>query len=241
VAVIQLIGQGAFIVASLVLGVRLLLLWRRTKELPELTLGLSFMFGGGLGYVAWFVLGAATEQGADPATLHAIILTGLALTCVGAICNGLGIARIFRAEARWPLAMVASIAAVMAAGWVDYLLLGQGLGRMSFWVAMLAAAPIYVWGGIEAMVLAIALHKRAKLGLADPVIVNRLGQWSLAGWATVLMIGISFVARLAYGPVPVPWPAVLNALLGVVAAAAIWLGFFPPRALRERLVRAYAE
>lgn len=47
---IAAIGGLSFIVASLVTGARLLLVARRTRELPELTLGFGLFLMGGLGY-----------------------------------------------------------------------------------------------------------------------------------------------------------------------------------------------
>ncbi|MGH0032934.1 MAG: hypothetical protein ACQGVC_24340 [Myxococcota bacterium] len=239
-AILQLFGQGTFIVASLVLGTRLLLLWRRTKEVPELTIGLAFLVGGGIGYLAWFAMAIAAMKGAGPGTLHAITSAGLGLSCVGALFNGVGVARIFRPGTRWPVAFLLAIGAVMAGGWGVHL--GkEALGSSSFWVAMLACAPVYAWAGIEAYGLARTLGKRARIGLADPVVVNRLNQWSASSAAVVLMIAVSFVSRLLYGPLLPPWVSFANAVLGLVAATTIWLGFFPPRALVRRLTEAYAS
>ena len=44
------IGGVSFILASLVIGLRLLLLARRTRELPEFVIGLALFLMGGLGY-----------------------------------------------------------------------------------------------------------------------------------------------------------------------------------------------
>jgi hypothetical protein len=236
---LQLIGQGAFIVASIALGTKLLLLWRRTGEVPELTLGLSFVVGGGLGYLAWFALAVVGAQGGGIAAFHSVALFGLACTCAGAICNGIGVARIYRADARWPLIGVGAIAIGMTLAWLDYWNVPIGTTTNSFWVAILLATPIYAWGAYEAIALASTLHKRAKLGMADPVVVNRLAWWGGAAITTVAMFAVSFGSRMTHGPMPPAWVAVVNALLGLVAALGIWLAFFPPRRLRERLMRAY--
>ncbi|MBW2400540.1 MAG: hypothetical protein JRG80_14860, partial [Deltaproteobacteria bacterium] len=44
------IGGGSFILASLVIGVRVLMLARRTRELPEIAMGLGLVLMGGLSY-----------------------------------------------------------------------------------------------------------------------------------------------------------------------------------------------
>jgi hypothetical protein len=238
---LQLVGQGAFVAASFLLGWKLLRLWRRTGEAAELGIGLSFLLGGGLGYLAWFALALAAGSGASLEALRAITLGGLACTCLGALANGVGIRRIFRPEADWPLPGLAAIALWMAGGFVYALMSPSERSSISFWCTLLAILPIYGWAAAEAFVLARALHRRARLGLADPVVVNRIAQWGVSGLVVVLMTGLSFASRLVHGPVLPPWVSALNAGLGMLAAAAIWLGFFPPRALRERLARAYAS
>ena len=45
-----LVGFGAFLAVSAVVGFRLLLLARRTRRLPELAIGLNFVFAGLVGY-----------------------------------------------------------------------------------------------------------------------------------------------------------------------------------------------
>jgi len=55
----------ASMAVSLVLGVRLLRLWGRTSELPELVIGASFLMACVLGYLAT-VLGNPGVPGVDP-------------------------------------------------------------------------------------------------------------------------------------------------------------------------------
>jgi hypothetical protein len=238
---LQLVGQAAFIAASLTLGAKLVLLWRRTREVPELAIGLSFLLGGGVAYLAWLALAVGVARGASAALLGPVLLLGLVCTCLGAIANGVGIARIFRPDARWPLPCLGGLALWMAGAAGVGAVSAPERASVAFWAGILAILPIYGWAAGEALVLARTLHRRARLGLADPVVVNRIAQWGVSGVIVVLMTSFSFASRLLHGPVMPPWVSALNAGLGVVAAAAIWLGFFPPRALRERLATAYAS
>ena len=112
---------------------------------------------------------------------------------------------------------------------------------MSFWYGILANTPLYAWGVVETFVLARALHRRAGLGLADPVVRNRAPQWGICGLTVVAMIALSFGSRLVHGPQGPAWIGALQAGLGVIGAAAIWLGFFPTRGLRARLTTRYAS
>jgi hypothetical protein len=240
-ALLQLIGMAAFIVASLALGAKLLLLWRRTREVPELALGVAFLLGGGLGYVAWLAMLIAASAGAGPLLLRALLLAGLACTCLGALAHAMGVASIFRPGARWTGPMITAFGLWVAGSWTLGLVGGPEQASQAFWAGVMGILPLYVWAAGETFVLAHTLHRRARLGLADPVVAHRIAQWGVSSSAVVVMSVLSFVGRLLYGPVLPPWVGALNAVLGLVAATAIWLGFFPPRALRARLAAAYGS
>ena len=105
-AIVQLAGYAAFIVASVVLGTRLLLLWRRTREWPELTVGASFWLGGVLGYSAWLVLGILSAGEVDPETVKRVATIGLGFTVLGAMSSSLVTVLIFRPRERWAPPMV---------------------------------------------------------------------------------------------------------------------------------------
>lgn len=239
-ALLQLIGQSAFIVASLVIGGRLLLLWSRTREVPELSIALSFLLGGGLGYISWITLAIAASQGASAPVLGWVTRFGLATTCLGAIANGVGIALIFRPGARWTIPFLGTLALFMAGAFAAAAAASSPESASSaFWAGLLSILPIYAWAAGEALGMARTLHRRARIGLADPIVVNRIAQWGVSGAVVVLMTSLSFVSRLLHGPILPAWVSALNAAMGLVAAAAIWFGFFPPRAIRERLAAVY--
>ena len=238
---LMLIGQAVFIAASFALGAKLLLLWRRTRQVPELCIGLSSLFGGGVGYVSWLVLAILTLREASPVAIRIVVLYGLACSCFGAIALGLGSARIFRPAARWPRYFIGALALVMIGCWALQAAEEMGRTSLAFWVALSALVPIYAWSSIEALLLAQVLHKRARIGLSDPVVVHRTAQWGVSNAAAVLMTLISIGARIAYGPELPTWASMLNACVGLAASGAIWLGFFPPAPVRQRLARAYGS
>jgi hypothetical protein len=233
---VALIGQLAFVVASVALGIKLLALWRRTRQLSELCMGLSFLLSGGLGYVSWFVLAVVTFRGGSPELRHAITAFGLAASFLGAIAYGVGCARIFRPGRRGPALFVATLGTGMIAGWTIYVRAVSG--HPSFWIPPALSIPIFAWGAIESLLLWSVLRKRVRLGLADPLVVNRTGQWGLASLAIALMIALSCAGRVLYGTQPVAWLSVIGSALCLAAAVSIWLGFFPPRSLRDRLAEA---
>lgn len=237
-ALLQLIGYAMLIVASLVLGIRLIALSRRTREWPELLIGWAFILGGGLGYAAWLVAAVLFSSGSSTGVLHYVTVGGLSCTCAGAFLLGIGNALVYRSGERWPRGLLAVTGAAMAVGVVAYAVDASMGTSLRFWWPVLVASTLYAWGAFEAFTLVGVLARRARLGLADPLVVNRTRQWGISGVAIVLTVGISFTGRLVYGPVIPPWVGLAGSMCCLVAAGAIWLGFFPPAAYRERLLRA---
>ena len=238
---LQLLGMVAFIAASVVLGVKLLLLWRRTHEVPEFSIGMAFLLGGGLGYLAFLALTVAAMHH-DQVLVHNFSLVGLAFACSGALSMGIGAKSIYRASVHWPWLFLAAISACMFAGWTT--LFRNPVGQVSdaFWWTITPSIAIYAWVGLEGWMLYQVLSKRARLGMAEPVVVGRTFQWSLSSLYVVVMIGIGPIVRLTVGPDPGAYPAwasTLQSFCGLATAAAIWLGFFPPAFYRGRLAKTY--
>lgn len=94
----------------------------------------------------------------------------------------------------------------------------------------LAGLLVLAWTACEALRHAAALRRRLRLGLADPVVANRVQLWGgamalSAGMAafttTGQVLGVDLMATTA-------GMAVISCL-GVVAAGSIYLAFLPPR------------
>jgi hypothetical protein len=108
---------------------------------------------------------------------------------------------------------------------------------------MLTAGATYAWSMSECIRLSVLLRKRARFGLAPAHLADRARLWAIAFGAVVLMVLSSFVARLVYGAnvMPPSWVSTFQSLCGLVCAAAIWLGFFPPAFYRRRFAAPTAE
>ena len=88
------------------------------------------------------------------------------------------------------------------------------------------------WGAAEALAYWVRLRKRARLGLANAVLVNRFLMWGLSAAAAGLGTAIPIAASLATGAQVLEMPAILasSSAFGLVAALGMWLAFAPPRA-----------
>ena len=98
------IGFGTFFVVSLVIGLRLLLLARRTGEVPELLIGLAVLGIGPLGY-GLSMLAFVT---AGPYTIMSATLQGSAFVAifVGSAAQCLFVWYVFRRRAVWARPLV---------------------------------------------------------------------------------------------------------------------------------------
>ncbi len=190
-AIIQLAGYSAFILASLMLGTRLIRLYRRTREWPELTIGASFLLSGCLGYMAWLAVGVLIAGEGRPETVNRVAIVGLAFTVIGALCNGIGSVMIFRPQGKWARIWVASVGVGMFACWSYYATCPVLESSGAFWWTVLMAAPLYVWGAVEAFLLGRVFRKRARhiYGLAPPAWTATLASCALLVGAAAIWLG----------------------------------------------------
>lgn len=243
------------LVLSAFVGWRLLRLGARTHG-PETWLGVYFAAASFLGAI--FSISTFTSW-ADPslALPEAVQRVGLALYVLCASAGMFGIARftqrVFRPESANARRAVAAIAAAMVA---SFALLGA-LGR--FEVTVLPAWPYWInvaarwlpmaWMAAESLAYWRQLEKRRRVGLADPLLVNRFLLWG--AWAvTICVLQLSDPAArvwyVAANGAADEWNAALGlpivqtmvsvtSVLGAIAAAMLVLTFFPTPAYRRWL------
>jgi hypothetical protein len=226
------IGGGGFILACLIVGVRLLLLARRTRELPELAMGLGLLLMGGLSYPINVVARVSVEL--PEGNRVALMVFSQLLMWIGCVAIGVFNWKVFRPQARWPAWLVAGFTLALI-GFFLAQCLGQGLfafidGQGGVYRFAITAQGIpYLWAFAESFLYHRKLRKRLELGLADPVVTRRVGFWALTTGASTAInqcmvllevLGIdsatSLVAALFVGPV------------GLVAAVGLWFAFDAP-------------
>jgi hypothetical protein len=246
--------SGSYLLLSLVIGVRLLRLSRRTGGGPELWLGLFFLvasfLGMGLAYLVYMSWADAALALPEP---------------IGSVCNagylfgttaGMGCLYVFtwltfRPRERWARVLVAAVLTTMLVG---YLAIGFTDGYrlrlapgVAYWITWAARTSVFLWLLIEAFRYWGLLRRRLRLGLAEPLLTNRFLLWGI--WASaVLLTGlIDPVTRFwyvrAYGAsgelVPeMGQPVVLgmviaSAALMIPAMTTLYLTFFPTEGYRR--------
>jgi hypothetical protein len=242
------VAAVGFSVVGVALGLRLLLLWRRTRKLPELLIGLAFVFEAVISNSLNILEKFHARLGAE---WRGPVYSGIVLSsCAAAVCIAIGAWRVFRPRKTWPRVVIAVVVVLLLVYSLDTMTPHNGeYGPRNlawWWMAILSRAGAHAWMGGEAYSYQARMRRRLRLGLGDPVVANRMWLWACAGAATAMLwLGVG-IARTVAGAPGVQHPLTLLhiSLMGSVAAVTNWLVFLPPgpylRWIKRRAARAVA-
>lgn len=234
------ISTLASLVASLVLGIRLLRLARRTGELPELLIGSAFLGAGVFGYVCMLIgTGGVEAMGAERA--QTFFLVGYSAISGGVILTYLFVWRVFRPTSMAARIAVGIVCPIVAVTGLPLALpgLGEGGGAqlaglqlVVFWTGHAVRIGCGVWGAVEAAHLFVSMRRRMRLGLADPLVTNRIMLWGISSTAgAVIFISTAVTNTGGSGMQEVMAPAqiILISTVALVSTVSQWLAFMPPK------------
>ena len=235
-----LLGAGVLvmIVADAVVGVRLLRLSLRTRRIPELAIGVSLLFLGGIGYP----LAVAARNGAAGSPEATADLIGAALACQNLGCAGMAVATAgtFRAGVGWARGLAAAICAVLLGSWLVQLAthdFARPVGTSpAYFVGLAARVLPFVWSAAESWSYYAKLRRRLRVGLGDAAVTDRFRLWATNATCVALAFGVFLAGLLAGTDVATsPWVLALTSLAGLVSGVTLWLAFLPP----ERYLRRF--
>jgi len=226
-----LIGFAAFFVVALIVGVRLLLLWRRTRQLPELLMAIGVLGIGPVGF-GCMLTGVLTTS--NPGFSNASFALGMIASASGVLAKCVFNWTVYRRSSIFAMTVTVAVAATLLGLLGLHVMNGQwapsgamawdSLARSSTQVACL------LWGSTESMLYWSKMKKRQKLGMADAVIVDRFLMWGLGAGFAGFGTGLGVVAEIIIGvpSLQIPWVVSSSSFFGFVAAVAIYLAFVPP-------------
>ncbi len=230
------IGFASFVIASFLVGLRLLAIAMRTGKTPELAIGAAFFAGGGCGY--GLIVLAFAMRVFPHSMVPIVVLAGNAAASFGAIALAFGIWRIFRPADRWPLWMLAAVVVPLA------LSLGARLsdlatvpaGPVVFWGFIAGSGVSYAWSTYESLRFHAMMRRRTRIGLATESMARRFLLWGIAGCSAVGIHVCAAANRFIDADGIPPGLQLVQAIFGLAAAIGIWFAFFPPlRARRESI------
>jgi hypothetical protein len=245
--VLALSGIVLFMLTSLIVGSRVLALWVRTRKLPELLLAVAMLFVGFLAYA----VGTAGKLLVEGTVAQRELFTflGLGIECAGHVALVAFAWRVFHPRQVWAGAVAGAIVALIWVTFAGEVVSGQFLRYSDLepmqgaWLpaGLTARGAAPAWMALECFRFHKKLRLRLSVGLAHPLVVNRVLLWGLAIGASALGFVTSVLHRLAYGTGlrAHVWALSLVSILATGSAVCLWLAFFPPARYRRWVERDY--
>jgi hypothetical protein len=231
---LRIFASLAALAIGLLMGVRLLVLARRTRELPELAIGLAFLLQGAVTAAAFLTLRLAGEALGPLAPP----LAGVGWLSMNAGALGLAFFtwRVFRRDGVGA-ALFAGCVAAGACGLVGVALTDRDLFLMRtevrsggfWWVGFASRFVTYGWMTSESLSYYAKMRRRLRLGLCEPIAANRFLLWASASGAIFLNYVLLAGQALRWIELAPESASLIQVSLTLAAAVANWLVFFPPR------------
>jgi hypothetical protein len=224
----------ASVVVSIVLGWRLLRLWSRTREVPELAIGASFLFAGVIGYIAT-IIGNAGTAGLPEDIAYQVMVSGIGLISVGVALVYFFVWKVFHPEARWAQALFWVATATLMLTILPLSGSPSAGAQVSFTTVMgdLVRFGGGAWGAWESLRYFGLMRKRMRVGLAEASVTNRFLLWGIASLApATIFLATSTAMRLSLSPADgavTPGVMTVISLLTLATAVSQWLAFLPPQ------------
>jgi hypothetical protein len=245
--ILAALGNGLFVATMLTAAVRVLLLWRRTRQLPELAVGAGFLLTAGVG----FPLMIAGGIGRVPCGDLSLPWVGVGILTVGIGLGALNVFtwKVFAPDRPWAAGLALGSFAVglgIAVGAV--LTLARAPAHADpieagtfWWMGLRMGFQVwYVWTAVASLREWTRARRRVAMGLSDPVVANRLLLWGAMGAFQALDGAVAMaLEQSGRSPVHDPISALVLAANGIVSGGLILLTFMPPRSYL-RFVRGRA-
>jgi hypothetical protein len=225
------VGFLAFFFVALAVGVRLLLLARRTRMLPELCIGVGVLGIGPVGFGSQ--VGASELAHVAPGLASAMVAIGSLGVAAGVCCKLVFNWRVYHPK-QPKLAWLVGFAVLWHAAqfalqaWHGF----PAVRRFDlvYYVGSAIMIGALLWGSAEALRYWGMMRRRVRIGLADPVVTNRFLLWGIGAFAAGFGSLVGNAAQAASGlpSTEIPWVLASSSAHGFVAAVAMWLAFLPP-------------
>jgi hypothetical protein len=231
-----------YVVTVTVVGVRMLLLARRTRGVPELAIGAGSVLICGVGFPA----SVASGFGGVMAEVNAPLWVASELiTQVGIVLLYVFTQQVFRPGVRWarmlvacvavylPLALAGAASALSAADPGEH---SVQVARNQLLLCFAGYTGCFVWSAAESLRHYAMARRRQALGLADAVVANRFLLWGLYGLAATGITAANALGVVLGHNISTSLVVLLPAgELGFAASIAIYLVFVPPAWFLARL------
>jgi hypothetical protein len=236
------VGNLAFALSGVVVGLHLIRLWNRTRQLPELLLGVAIFVGAFVSHLlAWIVY---VRTPAEPyLTMFSYTYRGAA--ALSGVLTATMAWYVFRRERGdvWARVLLGTIVLILVTYPFREYIEGGGLreARMAspfYWIYTFGLSAPNLWCTVESLRYQSLILRRWRIGLpADLVVAARMKLWAIgmgAMGSMLLTLEAIRLINLLRGTSLVD-PRSIIALLGLISTIALWTAFFLPSAYVKRL------
>jgi len=236
--IVGLAALGCFLFMGILVGTRLLLLSRRTRGAPE--------FCAGLGLLCLTLL---AHPFSAVARLPALLGTSLGdvFFAIGMTTTAAGVGlmyaftwRVFRPSQAWAGVVVTLGTLAAAALCAGLQISTHGVSALEELLPLarpwtigvtLSLGGAFAWTALEGLLYHEKLLRRQALGLADPVVANRVWLWGMSGvGATLMLVAVSWFAWRGALVLHDPLALLATAGAGLATGVCWYLAFLPPDA-----------
>ena len=213
----------------LIVGIRLLRLGQRTREVPERLLGAMFLLSGASYIVYLMAYLPGLESLWTPISFAGRVIYIGAPILLAAFTQ-----QVFRPKGHWAAWLVYGIAVLMVGGVGGSALGGDwegfSISNRWFWLEWAGYTIPFGWAGSEAFVQYRQARRRVRLGLSEPFVCNRYLLWAMFGVLQVC-IALAILPQYSTYETTSQFTATWDILIGgleIVSITLIGLVFFPP-------------
>jgi hypothetical protein len=230
------ISESVITFAFLFVAARLLHRSLRTRAIPELLLGASFLLWG----LSYPIYDIPEAFGVEELVLAPFANASRICWQVGSVAMALFVKKTFRngdPRSTWPVACVVVLLLFggMGSVWVGDYGGDSPLSNPWWWLEWVGSVIPFIWISMEASVCYAKIRQHRWLGEGDALLCNRMGLWCVVGVCWVVVECLVAAQYVIY-ELTTQWLASLSLLLAALelgGVAMIWLVFYPPVAYRR--------
>jgi hypothetical protein len=209
----------------------------------EKWVGLALMLVCGGGYIPIVI----AQVVGDPVVRFLFTALGIGAAHVGVSCIFVFTRLVFRPDVPWLRFVVAGGIAALNCVWPLGLVMINWPLRADPEQAILSGLPFAIasnlfvgvgmaWSAVEAIRAWSVSRKRARIGLSDPLVANRMLLWGVFTGGSVVTATVSVVdGLLGFDPSQHPPSILLVSAISLCSTTALWLAFLPPQAWIRRI------
>lgn len=247
---IPFIATVLFILGSTAIGLKLLLLAKRTRGIPELLLGGAVFAAGGISYGV--LIASYIARGTEAASPEHVSSLAIWLTAVGRTIHYVGVSLyisftvyVFRRDATWAYGLAGAAILALWLAFVVWIAQGhlrdEGIGSRAWLVQTAVLWTYQLWNAIEALRYYGLMRRRAAIGLSDPLVTNRFALWGMGSLFAALAIWVAgiryfFVDDAARIDAIMPTLRMGIAAFGASSVVCALMAFLPPSWYRRRIL-----